>query len=241
MRLTTIAISTFTALIAMTAQGSAASLQVSPTFIEVPAPRAASTIRIKNPGQTAIKAQIRVFRWTLVNGEEKLEPATDVVASPPIATLQPKADYVVRIVRTSKQPVAVEETYRLLVDEIPELTKNTGFTIAMAFRYSIPVFFTPQAGGVPDMKWSVQKKDGKTYVSATNSGNRRIRVADLTVTGADGKSVVIGKGLAGYVLARSSKSWVAPSAMGAGGSSLVVSAKGDLGPINARTTPDTSR
>ena len=68
----------------------AASLQVTPVMIEVAAPGAATTVKLRNDGATPLNAQIRVFRWSQVNGEDKLEPTTDVVASPPLTKLSPK-------------------------------------------------------------------------------------------------------------------------------------------------------
>src|SRR5215472_2555055 len=65
----------------------AASLQVAPVLVEVAAPGAASTLKLRNEGSAPINVQIRVFRWSQTNGEEKLEPTGDVVASPPLAKL----------------------------------------------------------------------------------------------------------------------------------------------------------
>ena len=229
------AISTSLILIAVSAPVSAASLQVSPVSVEVPAPGAVSAVTLNNPSENSLKAQIRVFKWSLVNGEEHLEPTADVVASPPMATLPPKADYTVRIVRLIKQPATTEETYRLVVDEIPDTTQKSGVVVKMAFRYSIPVFFTPATKTEATLDWSVARQNGKLYVSATNTGSRRVRLAGLKLSDGKGKSVVISKGLAGYVLARSSKSWVAPDTVASAGTPLLVQADGDQGPINAQT------
>ncbi len=241
MRLTFAAFSTALSLIAAPASGFAASLQVSPTSLEVTAPGAATTLTLNNPGDAPLKAQIRVYRWCLVNGEERLDPATGVVASPPMATLQPKTNYVVRVVRVSKQPVIAEETYRLVVDEIPDRTNLPNRSVAMAFRYSVPVFFMTKDGGAPNLAWSSQTRNGKTFVSATNTGTRRVRLADLQISDGKGKPVTIAKGLAGYVLARSSKSWVAPGLVQSAGTPLQITARGDLGPINARILPEAAR
>ena len=132
------AFSTSFFLIAASTPVSAASLQVSPVSVEVPAPGAVSTVTLNNPGDAPLKAQIRIFKWSLINGEEHLEPATDVVASPPMATLPPKTDYTVRVVRLNKQPAASEETYRLIIDEIPDAAQKSSVMVKMAFRYSIP-------------------------------------------------------------------------------------------------------
>lgn len=222
------------ALLAMSTAASAASLQVAPTTVEVPSGSNATTMNLKNSGIAPLKAQIRVFRWTYVNGVEKLEQAKDVVASPPIATIKPNMDYTVRLVRLSKQPRQIEETYRVMIDEIVDPSQRRAGTITMAFRYSVPVFFLPPAAPKGDLIWSLEKREGKVFVSATNTGGRRIRVADLTASGPQGKPVTVAKGLAGYVLARSSKSWVAPNTLNAGASSLQISAQGDSGPINAQ-------
>src|SRR5690242_1985763 len=96
------------------APAQAGSLQVEPVLLDVLAPGAASTITLHNAGPTPIHAQVRVFRWSLVNGEEKLEPTDDVVASPPSVTLAPDAKNIARIVRVAKTPVVGEESYRLL-------------------------------------------------------------------------------------------------------------------------------
>jgi fimbrial chaperone protein len=64
---------TFTALataflLSLSTSPRAASLQVSPVSVEVPAPGAAATITLRNEGSNPLNAQIRVFRWSQVNG-----------------------------------------------------------------------------------------------------------------------------------------------------------------------------
>src|SRR5215831_17602613 len=104
MRNRVLAVTSTLVLMSLPTAAGAASLQVAPVTLEIPAPGASATLKLRNEGSAALNAQIRVFRWTEVNGEEKLEPTDDVVASPPIARLAPKADYVVRLVRLAKRP-----------------------------------------------------------------------------------------------------------------------------------------
>jgi fimbrial chaperone protein len=138
------------AFMAISTAASAASLQVAPTTVEVPSGSTATTMSLKNSGTAPLKAQIRVFRCTYVNGIEKLEQAKDVVASPPIATIKPNMDYTVRLVRLSKQPVAIEETYRVMIDEIVDPSQRRAGTVTMAFRYSVQFSFSlPQPQGRP--------------------------------------------------------------------------------------------
>ena len=217
----------------------AASLQVSPVTVEVAAPGAATALKLRNEGTTPLNAQIRVFRWTQVNGEDKLEPTNDVVASPPLAKLAPKVDYTVRLVRVSKTPVSKEETYRLFVDELPDAANQRNRAVNLLLRYSIPVFFYPAAGNPPSLAWSVEQSGGKLAVVVKNSGDRHLRISNLKLRDDKGGTVSFGNGLSGYVLGGSSRRWDVASGKGSlsAGSPIAVSAEGERGPINASAQP----
>ena len=206
--------------------------------MEVLSPAAAATFTLHNEGTSPLNAQIRVFRWSQVNGEEKLEPTTDVVASPPIAALAPKTDYTIRIVRVSKQPVATGETYRLFVDEIPDPKSRRNRVISLVMRYSIPVFFYPRDTTDAKLTWSIEQHGGKVLVSATNRGDRHVRISALTLHDDTGATASFGKGLTGYVLGRSTMRWVAPGnahRLRVNGS-VGIAAQGDHGPIDAKSS-----
>src|ERR1043165_9139521 len=132
---------------AASAPATAGTLQVEPVLVDVTAPGAALTITLRNEGTAPIEAQIRVYKWAIVNGKEQLTPTNDVVASPPSVTLTPKGQYVARVVRVSKQPVVGEESYRMLVDQLPDLAQQRNGSVNLMVRYSIPVFF-----GAPNKK-----------------------------------------------------------------------------------------
>jgi fimbrial chaperone protein len=213
----------------------AASLQIAPVLVEVPAPGAASTLKLRNEGNRPLNAQIRIFRWTQVDGADVLTPTDDVAASPPQASLKPNADYVVRVVRTSKEPVVKEEAYRLLVDELPAPAGQQGAAVNIALRYSIPVFFMVP-GTPPKLSWDLKQVGGKPMIAVSNAGDRRVRLAKLRFADGKGGIANFGEGLAGYVLGHSTRYWAVPAtAKGFGAGGIVsMSAQGDIGPIEAR-------
>ena len=90
---------------------------------------------------------------------------------------RPNTNYVVRIVRTKKEPVATEETYRLLIDELPGPVTERRATVNMVLRYSIPVFFTAPGAVAAKLKWELQRRNNKQFLVATNDGDRRVRIA----------------------------------------------------------------
>jgi fimbrial chaperone protein len=209
---------------------------VAPVLVDVTAPGSASTVTLRNEGATPINAQIRVFRWSLIDGQEKLEPTEDVVASPPSVTLAPNGQYIARIVRVSKQPVAGEESYRLLVDQLPDLSQRKSGAVNLLMRYSIPVFFGAPTKKNPTVAWSLAVKGDKVTLTAHNSGDRRLRISALALHDAKGKSVSFGSGLAGYALGQSTKSWTLPARGFANSGSATISGQSDGGPIQATAT-----
>ncbi|MDX4073367.1 molecular chaperone [Brucella sp. NBRC 113783] len=198
---------------------------------------AASNIRIWNDAKRPINVQARIYRWSQSNGADTYAEATDVVVSPPISQLKPGSENIVRIVRTSKSPVKAEESYRLIVDELPYIAQRRSGTLNLVIRHSIPVFFSQP--GTPDANpsWSVQRQSGGYRVTVNNTGNKRLRVFDLALQGAGGRAVAQRKGLVGYVLGQSSASWFIPGTGGSrGGGSLAISAQSEAGPINVQAS-----
>lgn len=189
------------------AHSDAATLRVGPVLVDVTAPGATSTLKLQNEGTRPIEAQIRVFRWLQVNGTETLEPTDDVVASPPAVTLAANAEYVMRIVRVTKRPVSGEESYRLLVDQLPEPNQQKTSMIHFLVRQSIPVFFgTPQRSEAA-ATWSIVA-DGKTAsIVVNNTGETRERISALRIHMPNGETISLGNGLVGYALGRSTMKW----------------------------------
>ena len=218
---------------AASAPAGAGTLQVEPVLVDITAPGAASTVTLRNEGTAPINAQIRVFKWSIVNGKEELKPTDDVVASPPSATLTPKGQYVVRIVRVSKQPVVGEESYRLMIDQLPDLSQQKNGAINLMVRYSIPVFFGAANKKNPTLAWSVATKGDTVTLTAHNSGERRLRISALSLRDASGKSLSFGNGLAGYALGQSAISWTVPSRGFSANGAISVTGQSDGGPIQA--------
>src|SRR3954468_9259748 len=218
---------------AASAPAAAGSLQVEPVLVDITAPGAASTVTLRNEGTTPIDAQIRVYKWSVVNGKEQLDPTDDVVASPPSVTLTPKGQYVARIVRTSKQQVVGEESYRLLVDQLPDLSQQRNGAVNLMVRYSIPVFFGASNKKNPTVAWSVAANGDKITLTAHNSGDRRLRISALSLRDAAGKSLSFGSGLAGYALGQSAVSWTVPGRGFSPNGAISVTAQSDGGPVQA--------
>jgi len=221
--------------------GNAASLRVAPTNLELVAPDSAATLTLRNEDTRPINVQIRVLHWTQIDGIERLDPTTDVVASPPLTTLGSNANYTVRVVRVQKTPVVDEESYRLLVDELPDPSRRLPGGVNFVLRYSIPVFVASPNVSPPHVAWTLQSIGKGAVLTAKNTGGRHLRIADLRLTNS-GKTLTAKAGLVGYVLGGAIMSWPVPDGGNSiSGHSVVLSAEGDAGAINATVAVQSAR
>lgn len=197
---------------------------------------ATGTISLRNEGPQPATVQIRVFRWRQdAAGRDLLESTTDVVASPPAATLTPGANYVVRVVRVATAPPRGEEAYRLLIDELPTTSRPPPGRVALLVRQSVPVFFVGADATRAQVEWSAVTTASGLEIRATNTGGSRQKIENMTVTDGAGRRISERKGLVGYVLGGASRAWVLPPVQNMSpGSHVVLSAASDNHRINVR-------
>lgn len=125
------------------APSAAASLRVAPIYLDVPAGGFSTTLRVWNSGTRPLSIQVRVYRSTQNGNDDILTPTKDVVASPPIATLKPGGENLIRIVRVANTKVTVRENYRVLVDQLPDPKAAKAGVVSILVRHAIPLHFEP--------------------------------------------------------------------------------------------------
>lgn len=180
----------------------AASLRISPIGIELAPNQRAAALTVTNTDKRPVSIQVRVFRWTQDDGGDRLDPTTDLIVNPPAATIPAGAAYTVRIARPSVTPVDAERSYRLVIDELPRPSESGPASqgVAMLLRTSMPVFIGDHAQSA-SLAWTVWQDAQGLHAEASNTGRRHARVAGLALDAGDGRRIVFGEGLNGYVLA----------------------------------------
>lgn len=203
---------------------------VSPVRIDQPGADRTAIVTVRNRGAAAATIQVRLFRWTQVNGEDKLVRTNEVIASPPATIIQPGRQNLVRIVRIGQSLPANEEAYRLLVDEIPDRKSQKNGTVQLAIRHSIPVFFRGADPGQADLAWRVERKGDVARLKVTNSGRRHARLSRLVLSGPTGQ-LWAHEGLLGYVLPGSAMGWTLPKLPERNLGELIVTLRTQLGEV----------
>lgn len=193
----------------------AASLQVAPISVAFSPQEKAKEIWLTNTSERPIRAQTRVLIWSQVAGQDQVNPTRDLVASPSITEIKAGEQQLIRIIRIALQNTAVEQTYRLLIDELPSSGQADAQTgLQLLLQYSIPVFIQPTD--------SIAMRNGLTLLNQVNfqyqnqqlivknNAKSHIRISELTYINPNGERIPLINGLVGYALAGQSMRWEIP-------------------------------
>ncbi|HRP87670.1 MAG TPA: fimbria/pilus periplasmic chaperone, partial [Gammaproteobacteria bacterium] len=74
-------------------------LQARPTLVELAPGNQAGRLVLANTGDAPVAAQVRVFAWSQVDGEDRLADTNEIAISPAIVRIPPGGEQVVRVVR----------------------------------------------------------------------------------------------------------------------------------------------
>jgi len=187
----------------------AANLSVSPLRVELAPEQTSALITLSNKGDTAAVVQLEAVSWAQDNGKEVYAPSRDVVASPPVFTLEPGTVQLIRVgLRKAAADPARETTYRLFLQEVPGALTSGKNVVQMALKISLPVFVQPKEI-VRKLDWSAQRlADGRVRLSLSNQGNTHVQITGLGLyLAGQGKPVAAVNDMA-YVLTGQSREWL---------------------------------
>lgn len=193
-----------------------ASLLISPIDPVIEGGRGAAALWLENRGDAPAVMQIRLFRWTQDNGEDRYADQAEIVASPPIVQIPAGGRQLVRLTSAPAQRPAGESAYRVIVDEIPAAPtpaeggapSGTARGVRFQMRYSIPLFVyggamrvTPQqrAATLAGLRCAVVVQGDARTLRITNEGPLHARLVEVRFDERAG-AVPLGQGLFGYVL-----------------------------------------
>ena len=202
----------------------AGSFQVSPINISVPHDRPIGAVTVRNDAAEPVSIRVATYRWTQRDGEDVYEPTDDLIASPPIFTLDSEASQLVRV-GLKARPGLGEAAYRVILEEIPAASDpSTGIRIAL--RLNLPLFKTPKAEGRSAIQWSARRAgDGAIALEAANAGSVHEQVTRIDWLDSNGKRAPLVERPA-TVLAGSSRRWLLDHApLAAGGTIKLVLVK----------------
>jgi len=191
------------ALLAWSAQ--AGTIEITPVNIALEFGQNSTMLQVKNSDPEPAAVQVRIYRWTQTGNEDVLTPTSDVILSPPIATIPGGSTQTFRILlRSGRTPDdGSGRRYRILLDEIPTAVGRPG-ELGFVMRVSIPVFVLPELVPTPALQWrATREQNGGFVLTVVNSATVYDKVDNMVVT-ADDDTVL-------NALPRSSNNYALPS------------------------------
>lgn len=170
-------------LVACAMPASAGIFSVTPVRIYMTPRDRAVAVTILNEGDTEVALQADIHTWQQKpDGTDELVLTDELILSPPIIKLAPKARQVVRLALLRPADASRQLTYRLVVREIPEATAPKDRTIAVpiALALSMPVFITPPPARRA-MSCQVERLNQLLHAWCRNDGTAYAQVRQATL------------------------------------------------------------
>jgi len=199
---------------------------VSPLRLTLNPAAGIATLTVENTGITEALVQTEVLAWHQAAGVAELAPTDDVIAMPPVFKLAPGAKQRLRVGMTKPFDTAREQTFRLLITEVPTTVAAPG-SVAVAVRHSVPVFVLPAVAVSANL---VVRRATTGGLELANTGNRHLRVLRWRLRAGNGALLADAQG-PGYLLAGATQPVPVDSARLLPGESLMLEAETDAGPV----------
>jgi fimbrial chaperone protein len=186
----------------------AGAFSVSPVRIYMQPNERATAVTVVNESDEPVTMQADLFVWRQTpDAEERLEPTDDLVLSPPILTLAPRARQVVRLARLARPALAAQATYRMVLREVIEARPKEGRqSVQIALAFSIPIFVTPATAARRLACDAVRSGADALRVSCANAGTAYGQPREFVLKTAGGEPIAA-RDNGGYILPGSRRSF----------------------------------
>jgi fimbrial chaperone protein len=165
---------------------------VLPVRVYIDAKHRVQTIVISNHDAVNHVFQVSTFRWSQAGEREIQTPTDDLIISPPVFTLIPESQQVIRIALKNPAPVASELTYRLLLRMVGAPADETSVSVSglgLRLQFSVPVFVASPQGDVTKLAWSYRDLGAnKLELTIANTGTSHAHVEHLTLSDSRGSA-----------------------------------------------------
>ena len=133
--------------------------------------KAVVSLHVRNDEAQAKIFEVQAFHWSQDGREDVLEPASDLVVTPPIVKLAPGEERVIRVgVMRKDSSRTLEKAYRLLLRDITPIALEGG-ELHLRMQYLLPLFMSPSRPQPELQLIEAATPDGSGCIQITNAGN----------------------------------------------------------------------
>ncbi|HEY0823662.1 MAG TPA: fimbria/pilus periplasmic chaperone [Ramlibacter sp.] len=178
----------------------AAQFTITPVRIFMTPRDRAVAVTVTNDSDQEVVMQADLYSWKQrADGSDELALTEDLILTPPILKLAPRARQVVRLARLTPPPSGVQQTYRLIMREVPEARSADKLQLQVALAFSLPVFISPP-GVKRDLQCGLERAaPDAVRAVCTNAGNAYAQIRALELLDARGVKIAA-RETGGYLL-----------------------------------------
>jgi fimbrial chaperone protein len=199
-----------TAALLLPGMATAADWEIEPVRIALSQSQQTAAITLKNTSSQPTSIQVQVVAWTQVDGKDVYESSRELLVSPPIVTIAPNSEQIIRAALRRPADPDLELSYRINLQELPPAPVAGFMGVNVAMRVGLPVFVEPLKGKTaPKMQWRVQQMPNtQLKVSLQNQGKSHVQVTDFSLYLPGGNQAVAGEAASTYIMPGQSHEWL---------------------------------
>ena len=118
----------------------AANWEIDPVRIELTQQQQTAAITLKNTSDQPTSLQVQVVAWSQIDGKDVYTPSRELLVSPPIVTIPPKGEQIIRAALRRPADANNELSYRIHLQELPPAPTPGFMGVNVAMRVGLPVF-----------------------------------------------------------------------------------------------------
>lgn len=189
--------------------GICGSFEVNPIRIDLAPQERSAALTVKNNGTESVVVQVSVLAWSQQDGRDVLSPTSEILVSPPIATIAPDKEQIIRVGLRRAPDKERELSYRLFLQEVPAPPKPGFQGLQVALRVGLPVFVQPRSGPAKaTLLWDAQLRDANTVsLKLMNKGTAHIQISDVEMFLPSETEPIASHSSLVYVLPGQSREW----------------------------------
>jgi fimbrial chaperone protein len=156
---------------------------VTPVRIYMTPKDRAVAVTLSNEGDSPIVLQADIYAWTQkADGTDNMVLTDDLLLSPPIIKLAPRAHQVVRLAMLAPRDASRQMTYRMIMREVPEAVQpKNSIEVPITLALNMPIFITPPTAK-REVNCGVNRADAHTLQAVcSNTGTAYAQIREVVL------------------------------------------------------------
>jgi fimbrial chaperone protein len=187
----------------------AGTFEVNPIRVDLSAAQRNVALTVKNSGTDAVVVQVSAMAWSQQDGKDVLANTDEILISPPIATIQPDREQIIRVGLRRAPDAQKELSYRIFIQEVPPPPQPGFQGLQVALRIGLPIFVQPRQGPAKaTLVWDAQLRTPELVnLKLENRGTGHIQISDVGLYHGNENEPLAAQSALVYVLPGQSREW----------------------------------